>query len=100
MKILSRKLDPIPAQEVASPSARMYLEHFESLVERPVQELEALRNSQTLVNPHWDIKLKTSLKARMQLYQKLHRCGLLTYRWREKARVGVFAGQEKGQQTR
>lgn len=96
VKILSRKLDPIPAQEVASPSARMYLEHFESLVERPVQELEALRNSQTLVNPHWDIKLKTSLKARMQLYQKLHRCGLLTYRWREKARVGVFAVKKKG----
>ena len=99
VKILSRKLDPIPAQEVASPVARMYLEHFDCLVERPVQELEALRDSQTLVTPHWDVKLKNSLKARMQLYQKLHSCGLLTYRWREKAQVGVFAVKKKGNKS-
>ena len=96
IKILSRKLEPIPAAEVASPAVRKFLEHFESMVERPVQELEGISNDKPLVEPHWDIRLKSSRSTRMSLYKQLFDCGLLTFRWRQKAKVGIFAVKKKG----
>jgi hypothetical protein len=50
IKILSRSLDPIPAVELAPPSAKLYLEHFDTLVERTWQEMELLRDSGQLLS--------------------------------------------------
>ncbi len=96
IKILQRRLTPLSAKELAPLEARSYLEHFELLVERSPQELEALRQTDELVKPHWDERLKQSKVRRMELYKRLFDCGLLTFRRREKARVGMFTVRKKG----
>ena len=96
IKILSRKLTPTPAWELAPPHVKQYLKEFTCLVERPVGELEALQGHRDLVEPYWDPQLRNDRAERFRLYQKLHSCGLLTYRRRQKARVGFFAVGKKG----
>ena len=96
IKILSRRLEPIPAADVSPPEVRAVLDGFEHMVERSVQEMEAMRSSGDLVVPHWDPKLKASRSKRMSLYKRLHSCGLLTFRRRQKAKVGMFAVVKKG----
>ena len=95
IKILSRKFEPIPAAEVASPIVSKFLDNFKNLVERSVQKLEDIRADKPLIEPHWDVRLKSSKSSRMSLYKQLFDCGLLTFRWRQKARVGIFAVKKK-----
>ena len=64
IKILSRKLEPTSARALGPPSVQAYIDHFCSLVERPVHELESLRASGDLVEPHCDGQLKRNRTAR------------------------------------
>ena len=96
IKILSRQLDPKPASALAPPEVKAVIDNFADKVERSTSEIEAMRASGSLVVPHWDPKLKKSLEERMKLYQRLFRCGLLTFRRRQKAKVGMFAVVKKG----
>ena len=96
IKILQRKLTPFEAKDLAPPEACAFLNHFDLLVERPHHELEGLRNNGDIVKPHWDEKLGASRKLRLELYQRLHQCGLLTFRRRQKAKVGMFTVKKKG----
>lgn len=96
IKIFSRQLEPISAVELAPPDLRACLEDFRSTVERPVQELEALRTDRELVEPYWDPSLKNDRDARFGLYVRLQQSGLLTVRRRQKARMGLFAVKKKG----
>ena len=96
IKILSRQLDPKPASALAPPEVKAVIDNFADKVERSTSEIEAMRASGSLVVPHWDPKLKKSLEERMKLYQRLFRCGLLTFRCRQKAEVGMFAVVKKG----
>ena len=96
IKILQRELSPLLARDLAPPETQTYLDNFADLVERDSIELEALRAKGDLVEPHWDERLKRDRLERMRLYQRLHKCGLLTYRRRQKARVGIFCVKKKG----
>ena len=96
IKILQRKLTPFEAKDLAPPEACAFLNHFDLLVERPNHELEGLRSNGDIVGPHWDEKLRASRKLRLELYQRLHQCGLLTFRRRQKAKVGMFTVKKKG----
>eukprot|EP00438_Fugacium_kawagutii_P008464 Skav230206 [mRNA] locus=scaffold2443:266117:270539:+ [translate_table: standard] len=97
IKILSRCLKPTSARELGPPSVQAYIDHFATLVERPVQELEALRASGDLIEPHWDASLKRSRTKRFALYKRLLDSGLMTLRRRQKARMGLFAvGKKNG----
>ena len=96
MKILNRQLTPTSASELAPPEVRVYLDNFSTMVERTDEEREALRTTGSLVEPHWDPRLRHDRGSRDILYQKLFKCGLLTYRRRQKARVGMFAVKKKG----
>eukprot|EP00438_Fugacium_kawagutii_P017186 Skav215700 [mRNA] locus=scaffold3538:124321:127815:+ [translate_table: standard] len=96
IKILSRKLQPISARELAPPAIQVYLDRFTDLVERPPQELEQLREHEELVEPHWDPRLKHDRGTRFELYDRLFKAGLLTLRRRQKARMGLFAVGKKG----
>ena len=58
--------------------------------------MELLRDSGQLLEPHWDPGLKKDKSKRFQLYQRLFKCGLITFRRRQKARVGMFAVKKKG----
>ena len=80
IKFLGRQLQPTPASDLAPPEVCQYLEGFRTMVERSPEELETLRLSKDLVEPHWDIKLKQSRQTRFELYSRLFKCGLLTYR--------------------
>ena len=95
IKILQRSLDPIPAMELASPEAGAFLRGFETMIERPAEELEALRSSGGLVEPYWDAGLRKDRGRRVQLYQMLWKSGLLDFRRRRKARVGLFTVRKK-----
>ena len=96
IKILGRQLQPLSALDLAPPHAKCVLDDFASSVERPTFELESLRSNGKLVEPHWDPALKQDRVARFQLYQRLHACGLMTGRLRQKARMGFFAVRKKG----
>lgn len=96
IKILQRRLTPFEAKDLAPPEALTYLENFTSLVERSGHELDLLRTSGDLVKPHWDERLRNSKALRFELYQRLHQCGLLTFRRRQKAKVGMFTVKKKG----
>ena len=96
IKILGRHLQPLSAMDLAPQHARCVLEDFASSVERPTFELEALRSDGKLVEPHWDPALKHDRAARFKLYHRLHSCGLMTGRLRQKARMGFFAVKKKG----
>lgn len=96
IKILSRKLVPTPAWDLASTEVRVFLEGFGTMIERSEDEREVLRAHGDLVEPHWDAGLKRDVQARFRLYQRLHQCGLLTFRRRQKAKVGMFAVHKKG----
>ena len=96
IKILQRKLTPYAASDLAPLEARSYLDNFDVLVERPGHELEELRQRGELVKPHWDEQLRDSRHLRLQLYQRLSACGLLTFRRRQKAKVGMFTVKKKG----
>ncbi|CAJ1358771.1 unnamed protein product [Effrenium voratum] len=95
IKILQRSLDPIPAMELASPEAGAFLRGFATMIERPAEELEALRSSGGLVEPYWDAGLRKDRGRRVQLYQMLWKSGLLDFRRRRKARVGLFTVRKK-----
>lgn len=95
IKILKRKLDPAMARELAPPEVQGFLDRFDTLIQRPVDELQALSSSGTLVEPYWDPKLKKSLNARKQLYTALFNSNLLTFVRRRKARVGFFTVRKK-----
>ena len=99
IKILQRKLTPYEAKDLAPPEACTFLKHFDLLVERPCHEIEGLRTSGDLVKPHWDEKLRNSRLLRLELYQRLHQCGLLTFRRRQKAKVGIFTVKKKGNKS-
>eukprot|EP00438_Fugacium_kawagutii_P016242 Skav225368 [mRNA] locus=scaffold476:95907:101244:- [translate_table: standard] len=97
IKILSRRLKPTAARDLGPPSVQAYIDYFGALVERPVQELEALRSSGDLVEPHWDAALKKNRSARFALHKRLFDAGLMTLRRRQKARMGLFAvGKKNG----
>ena len=96
IKILQRKLSPLPASELASPEARFFLDSFDVMIERSTEELEALRRSSDLVEPYWDRGLKQDKSRRIKLYQQLWTAGLLDFRRRRKARVGIFTVRKKG----
>ena len=83
------------ARELAPPEVQGYLDNFDTLIQRPVDELNALASSGTLVEPYWDPKLKRSLRLRKQLYIALFNSNLLTFVRRRKARVGFFAVRKK-----
>lgn len=95
IKILKRKLDPALARELAPPEVQGFLDNFDTLIQRPVGELDALASSGTLVEPYWDPKLKRSLGKRKQLYKALYDSNLLTFVRRRKARVGFFTVKKK-----
>lgn len=95
IKILKRKLHPALARDLAPPEAKGFLDNFDTLIQRPIDELHSLASSGTLVEPYWDPKLKRSLQMRKQLYLALYRSNLLTFVRRRKARIGFFTVKKK-----
>ncbi|CAE8717298.1 unnamed protein product, partial [Polarella glacialis] len=101
IKVLSRQLRPQEAASLCPPRTAGYYKHFRHVIERDERELEVLRESNYEgLTPYWDPKLKRSRGARLELYQALHRVGLLTFRRRAKAMVGFFCVAKKDNMQR
>ena len=71
MKIFNRQLTPTSASELAPPEVRVYLDNFSTMVERTDEEREALRTTGSLIEPHWDPKLRHDRGSRDSLYESL-----------------------------
>ena len=95
VKILQRRLCPQNARDLAPPEVRGYIDYFEDLVERPRQEQQALAESGVLVEPYWDPALRHDRGLRIDLYRALHRCQLLDFCLRRRARAGIFMVKKK-----
>ena len=95
IKILQRHIRPSLAADLSSPLIRGYLDHFREMIEKPARELESQSFRDALPVPYWDPKLRKSQKQRIALHQSLWRRDLLTFRRREKGRIGVFTVKKK-----
>ena len=95
VKILQRELCPQNARDLAPPEVRGYIDNFQDLVERPRLEQEVLANSGVLVEPYWDPALRHDRHLRLELYRALHRCHLLSFCLRRRARAGIFMVRKK-----
>ena len=95
IKILQRHIRPSLAADLSSALVRGYLDHFREMIEKPARELESQSFKDALPVPYWDPKLRKSRRQRIALYQGLWRRDLLTFRRREKGRIGVFTVNEK-----
>ena len=95
VKVLQRRLQPQDARGLAPLEVQCYIDHFSELVERPVAEQEGLRETGALVEPYWDTRLRRDRALRLDLYRALHRCGLLGFCFRRKARAGLFTVKKK-----
>ena len=95
IKILQRHIRPSLAADLSSSLVRGYLDHFREMIEKPARELESQSFKDALPVPYWDPKLRKSRRQRIALYQGLWRRDLLTFRRREKGRIGVFTVKKK-----
>jgi len=95
IKVLQRQARPSLTVDLASPEAKAYLLNYRELIERPAFELEADGFQESLPTPYWDPLLRRSRKKRVELYQALFRCSLLSFRRREKARAAFFTVRKK-----
>ncbi len=95
IKILRRKLDVTPAEHLLPPQAAVYLQHFDELIEKSVDEIAADQKELEPITPYWDPSLRDDFGKRMQLYKALDSCQLLTFRKRRKGRVAFFTVKKK-----
>ena len=95
IKVLQRNLKPRSAEDLLPPAAAGLLRNFSTCVEHSEADLETLRSDGFSFSPYWDPKLKNSKSRRIQLYQALHRSGLLTFRRTAKAKIGFFCVKKK-----
>ena len=95
IKILSRRLQLLPVQDVLPPFASVYIRKASELIEKTPAEMEADREHFDPVTPYWDPLLKRDRGLRYRFYAALQEAGLLTFRRRRKAAVGFFTVKKK-----
>ncbi|CAK0850120.1 unnamed protein product [Prorocentrum cordatum] len=97
LAVLHRPGAPVPALELVGEECRPYLEDPDSLIVLPPLELAAIEDP---VVPHWDPKLGGSQEARRDFVDRLSRVGLISWRRRERCRVGAFFAKKKNDAIR
>ena len=100
VKILHREVSVRPIRGELPPSAAGYITHYRDLIERNEAEIEKDRDEGRVATPHWDLRLKSSRALRFQLYRRLHRQGLLSFRRKVKCLAGLFEVRKKDRMQR
>ncbi|CAK0850565.1 unnamed protein product, partial [Prorocentrum cordatum] len=97
LAVLHRSGVPVNALDLAGDEHRPHFEDSDSFIVLPPEELASVVDP---VVPHWDPKLGGSLEARRDFVRRLDRVGLVSWRRRERCRVGAFFVKKKGDAIR
>ena len=97
LAVLHRAGAPVNALDLVGDECRPYLEDPDSLIVLPPEELAQVADP---VVPHWDPRLGRSQEARRDFVRRLDRVGLITWRRRERCRVGAFFVKKKADSIR
>lgn len=95
IKIFKRRLHPLEARSLCSKDVEAQLKHFQHFVERSEEEILAAYPEGLGVEPYWDPQLKKSLRNREDLYFRLWKAGLLSFRRKRKALIAFFVVKKK-----
>eukprot|EP00438_Fugacium_kawagutii_P013878 Skav219717 [mRNA] locus=scaffold301:32634:35210:+ [translate_table: standard] len=95
IKIFKRRLNPLDARALCPPEVRRQLEMFPQFIERTEDEISNLYPDGLQVEPYWDPALRRDRGLREDLYVRLWRTGLLTFRRKRKALVAFFCVKKK-----
>ena len=83
------------ARSLCSKDVEAQLKHFQHFVERSEEEILAAYPEGLGVEPYWDPQLKKSLRNREDLYFRLWKAGLLSFRRKRKALIAFFVVKKK-----
>ena len=86
---------PKPLQKFLPAESAGYLRHFENQIERSSDELEQVLQSRALPRAHWDPLSAHNRSTRHAFFQKLVDHGLLSFRRKRKACIGIFFVHKK-----
>ena len=98
VKVMSATLSPRPLRTLLPPHARILLDNFTTYIEKAPSVVEAELRSPDAVpmpTPYWDPCLRHDRGKRRHFIAALARAGLIGFRRRLKARVGVFFVKKK-----
>ena len=98
LKILQSQVRPKPLMDLLPPHVLPLLKRRKTSIERPASDVAAdLDRDFSLCpkNPYWDPILRTSTTARDNLFCGLHKVGVIDFRTRIKAKVGLFFVKKK-----
>eukprot|EP00438_Fugacium_kawagutii_P019574 Skav228158 [mRNA] locus=scaffold439:19428:23715:+ [translate_table: standard] len=95
IKIFKRTLRPLEARSLCSKDVEAQLKHFRQFIERSEEEILASYPGGLGVEPYWDPRLKKSLSNREDLYSRLWKAGLLSFRRKRKALIAFFVVKKK-----
>ena len=97
LKVLHSKLNPQPLEQRLPTHAKVLYERFSSYIEKTAEQVdqEFSDNMPAAPVPYWDPILKANKTMRRQFLARLSRVGLLGFRKRVKARVGIFFVRKK-----
>ena len=96
LKIARGSVKPKSAHLLLPADAARYLHHSTTLIERDVASLQDIVADPSFPKPFWDKKLRSSKRARRELLRVLVSLGLVSFRRRVKAWVGLFFVKKPG----
>lgn len=77
IKIFSRHLKPMDASALSPPHVVQILKFHHEFIEKSNAEVDQAMKKEPRITPYWDPKLRNNRHARIELYQALHKSGLL-----------------------
>ena len=95
--VLHSGIRALPLRERLPPLGQHFVDHANSLICRPQDELNALVDSGHIqpVTPFWDMNLRHRRSVRIDLFKKLMAVGLVGLRLQIRARAALFFVEKK-----
>ena len=90
LKVARGSVSPKLAQTLLPDYAMHFLKHFDTLIERDTQSLQDVVADPAFPQPYWDPVLRRSRSELRRLLRVLADIGLVSFRRRAKAWVGLF----------
>ena len=90
LKVVRGRTAPKPTVDLLPSDEAAYLMDPEKYLVRSQPEIGAWNEENPTFRPYWDPTLRYNRKARLDLHRMLHARGLLGFRTRIKAKVGIF----------
>ena len=95
LRVAKGDVVPKPARLLVPPHAAVYLDRFDTFIEKTAAEISDLDQSGALPEPYWDPVLASNRAAKIDLFRTLLRIGIMGAHLQIKQRVGVFFVRKK-----